>query len=303
MNPRIKRLMAYFGKQAYDIGYRNNPDGVAFDVHKEIPFEVIPATLNEWYADPFIFVFEEKSYIFVEIMNDRNDKRGYIGVTCLDQKHPVFRKVLSEPFHMSYPNVFQYESEIYMIPETNEADQIRLYKAVRFPDEWKLDSILLSGLKAVDTSVYFNEDGSIFAETHDLVKMNNRLFKLDWEKKTMEELPDTDRKYVDRRPGGNFISYKNGTYHALQNCDQVYGKYLHMAKTEDFSENGLLENEIGTFSIQDVTLRKRKNYSRVHTFNRYGQIETVDLYYNQLNLTILPKKIIRHIRQANQTLK
>ena len=30
-----------------------------------------------------------------------------------------FREVLREPFHLSYPNLFFFEDEIYMIPESN----------------------------------------------------------------------------------------------------------------------------------------------------------------------------------------
>ncbi len=59
--------------------------------------------------------------------------------------------VLREPFHLSYPFVFQEESDMYMIPETNKASQVRLYVASRYPDRWVLARVLLAERRYVDS--------------------------------------------------------------------------------------------------------------------------------------------------------
>ena len=41
--------------------------------------------------------------------------------------------VLDEPFHMSYPYVFKWQEDFYMIPESQEANSVRLYRALDFP--------------------------------------------------------------------------------------------------------------------------------------------------------------------------
>ena len=42
-------------------------------------------------------------------------------------------EIINEPFHMSFPNVFKFENEFYMMPENSESNQLRLYNAVDFP--------------------------------------------------------------------------------------------------------------------------------------------------------------------------
>jgi len=53
--------------------------------------------------------------------------------------------VLKRPFHVSYPFVFAWNSAIFMIPETAHANEIALYKFIRFPNELIKLRILLEG--------------------------------------------------------------------------------------------------------------------------------------------------------------
>ena len=58
--------------------------------------------------------------------------KGSIGVSVHDERHDAwhFRSiVLDEPFHLSYPYVFDHESETYMIPEAKGSNSVRLYRA------------------------------------------------------------------------------------------------------------------------------------------------------------------------------
>ncbi len=58
---------------------------------------------------------------------------------------------LREPFHLSYPYIFQHDNTFYMIPETNKAYGVRLYVATHYPDRWSLARVLLAGRRYVDT--------------------------------------------------------------------------------------------------------------------------------------------------------
>ena len=81
-------------------------------------------------ADPFLFVKNEKLYLFYE--SKAFFSPGVIMMTStVDLKNwskPVV--VLKESFHLSYPWVFEEEGKIYMIPETGSDKSIRLYEAV-----------------------------------------------------------------------------------------------------------------------------------------------------------------------------
>lgn len=113
-------------------------------------------------ADPFLFVKNEKLYLFYESKGFFSP--GVIMMTStVDLKNwskPVV--VLKESFHLSYPWVFEEEGKIYMIPETGSDKSIRLYEAVNDDlTEFRLVKKLLEQPKNMvcrigygDTSIY-----------------------------------------------------------------------------------------------------------------------------------------------------
>ena len=53
--------------------------------------------------------------------------------------------MLAEPFHLSYPYVFAWRGEYYMVPECHAAGAVRLYRAAEFPTRWVQVADLLTG--------------------------------------------------------------------------------------------------------------------------------------------------------------
>ncbi|MEI3219547.1 MAG: hypothetical protein V8S08_08015 [Lachnoclostridium sp.] len=291
---RVYNLISHFVKKAYAVGYRFNDDNSEFKYCEEIPFSILMPIKKEWYADPFPFIWRGEHYIFVEIMKEENNKRGTLGYTCLERDNGEFHEILSEPFHLSYPNVFEFKEKIYMIPETNQANQLRIYEAVSFPNKWELKKVLLEEICCVDTSIYFDTQ-DVFLETYDQIREKNRLFRLN-EKFNLYEIETENSVFVDRRPGGNFIQYDTGLYHALQNCDGSYGKWLHIAKVDSFSLDGLYEREIGTYKLKNVKHDAKGVFNRIHTFNRTENFEVIDLHLYQLKFEIEKKEIEKGFR-------
>ncbi len=113
---------------------------------------------NHFLADPFVVSYGNANYCFVEDL-DYSIGRGYISVyKLLESTAERIGEVIVEPFHMSYPYIFQYESKYYMCPETCESREIRLYECVEFPLKWQLKKILMTNVSAVDTTI-FEKDG------------------------------------------------------------------------------------------------------------------------------------------------
>jgi hypothetical protein len=113
---------------------------------------------NHFLADPFVVSYENANYCFVEDL-DYTIGRGYISVyKLLENGSERIGEVIVEPFHMSYPYIFEYQSKYYMCPEISESGQIRLYECVEFPLKWKLIKILMADVSAVDTTI-FERDG------------------------------------------------------------------------------------------------------------------------------------------------
>jgi hypothetical protein len=88
-------------------------------------------------ADPFPFWRDGRLFVFVEAY-DYRDRIGRIEVITLDEHHrPVARQAaLSEPWHLSYPFVWEAEGEIYMLPEAHRSGGLTLYCAEDFPTGW-----------------------------------------------------------------------------------------------------------------------------------------------------------------------
>ncbi len=109
----------------------------------------------EGVADPFLLRDGPTWYLFFEILN-KSSGRGEIGYAeSPDLLHWKYGKdVLREPFHLSYPNVFRWKDAWYMVPESNQALAVRLYKADPFPGEWRYTGNLLEGAHFVDSSIF-----------------------------------------------------------------------------------------------------------------------------------------------------
>lgn len=114
-------------------------------------------------ADPFLFHQGGAWYLFFETLPTApppgtTARRGRIDVaTSADGIHWNYAGVaLAEGFHLSYPSVFEEDGAYYMIPESYQAKEIRLYttSAALFPRGWTLKSVLVSGAELVDASIF-----------------------------------------------------------------------------------------------------------------------------------------------------
>lgn len=115
---------------------------------------VIKNPHGRFLADPFPCSVDGQDVIFVEDY-DFKKKRGQISVVDITDDKPNFLgSAISENTHMSFPFVFKHNGSVYMIPETHQLKQIRLYKCINFPLEWKLHTILMNGVAAADTMIF-----------------------------------------------------------------------------------------------------------------------------------------------------
>lgn len=103
-------------------------------------------TRARFVADPFLLRTGADWHMFFEVYAEPL-KRGVIShATSSDGVTWKYdRVVLQEPFHLSYPHVFEHAGQFYMTPESNDAGEVRLYRADAFPGTWRLDSVLLRG--------------------------------------------------------------------------------------------------------------------------------------------------------------
>lgn len=96
-------------------------------------------------ADPFLFYENDMWYLFFEVARwDEPIYRGHhfgrIGLATsyngIDWDYDGI--VIDEPVHKSYPLVIKADGRHYMFAESADADEIRFYRAERFPYDWRV---------------------------------------------------------------------------------------------------------------------------------------------------------------------
>ncbi len=128
-------------------------------------------------ADPFMLQHDGRWYMFFEVM-ERNTKLGAIAYAESEDgtKWRYRRVVIRENCHLSYPFVFSGGDEIYIIPETQSAGQVRLYRATNFPEQWNLERVILNGEFLDPTIVQHEEHWYLFATSSNEGSWELRLF-------------------------------------------------------------------------------------------------------------------------------
>src|SRR5918911_245017 len=115
-------------------------------------------------ADPFMLRADGHWHMFFEVMNSRSRKGEIALALSRDGLRWDYRQiVLDEPFHLSYPYVFEWRGEHYMIPETLPQRSVRLYRADPFPTQWTFVKNLIDGEYADPSVFYFKKRWWMFA--------------------------------------------------------------------------------------------------------------------------------------------
>ena len=151
--PKIIKSKIYFFlniKKKWSVSFINQ-SGLKINMNKSITIKNPP---NRFLADPFIIKHNNKNICFVEDFYFKENKGKISAFELSGNSYKEIGVAIDEDFHMSFPYVFKNNNEIYMIPETSEHKEIRLYKCEEFPLKWKLEKVLMNNIEAVDTVVF-----------------------------------------------------------------------------------------------------------------------------------------------------
>jgi hypothetical protein len=170
-------------------------------------------------------------FMFFEVMNEQSG-RGEIGLAVSqDAFHWRYQQiVLREPFHLSYPYVFEWQNAYYMIPETYQANSVRLYKAVDFPNRWTLVTTLLDGDDFVDPTIFhFKDHWWLFTDLSrpPYYAGTLRLFHADrlegpWAEHAKSPVLEANPHIA--RPAGRVVLLDGSVIRYTQDCCPEYGR-------------------------------------------------------------------------------
>lgn len=210
-------------------------------------------------ADPFMMRANHTWYMFFEVWNQENAK-GEIGLASSNDgmKWTYQQIVLTEPFHLSYPYVFKWRNDYYMIPETHQIGCIRLYKALKFPTRWSFIGTLLSGQYFSDPSI-FRYEGKwwLFTETsldskHDTL----RLYYADELTGPWLEHPNSpiiEGNAHIARPAGRVLVLGDRVVRYAQDCYPTYGTQVRAFEITDLTTTSYREQEVDGNPVLDAS--------------------------------------------------
>ena len=110
------------------------------------PFRLLASPPGRWLADPFLL---ERGGRHILLVEDFVEARGKAVISWLELGPEGPRgdpqTALEREYHLSYPFVFEWEDDVYMIPESTASRRVELYRAESFPDRWKLVRVAAGG--------------------------------------------------------------------------------------------------------------------------------------------------------------
>lgn len=201
----------------------------------------IEDVLSSFVADPFLFHWDGDDFLFFE---SRTHPKAAIGVACREGDNWKYIGIaLNEDFHLSFPMVFEDNGQVYMLPESAEVNELRLYRAVQFPIQWKLDSVLLTGKPFVDSAVFkYNESWWVISR----IGKELHLFFSDTLKGSYTAHPAnpivTNPKYS--RLAGRIHVTDVGIFRFSQDCTRIYGETVALHQVTVLNREHYAENVV-----------------------------------------------------------
>ena len=215
-------------------------------------------------ADPFLIIDQNNIYTFFEAEIEKDNKiKGEIWVSKI-KKTKIDKpfRVLSEGYHLSFPNVFNYDGSFYMIPESHQNKTVSLYRSDNFPENWQLVKDLKSNVEFVDTN-FVELKGVFYWFTYDLNINMTRLFFSD---SLFEEWVEHNSSPINsnRNAGAIFNDERRSLIRPVQISNNSYGEGVQLLKISTLSKKDYKE-EI----VNPKFLYKSKGYSLdgIHHFS------------------------------------
>lgn len=249
-------------------------------------FQILGDCGQRYFADPFIFVHGGGCHVFVEEVPSRTGVGIISHLTISEHGHASApRPVLDTGQHLSYPQVFAHDGQIWMLPESVAAGGLDLYRAEAFPDRWVKHARLIGG--RVHDATFFEHGGLLW------IAAGSEAFQSSsWDALSLfyaEQLTGPWRPHprnpviVDSRcsrPAGPLWSKNGQLYRPAQDCSNGYGGKISVRCVAKLSPDAFSEEEAGGISFRDTG-----RHLGPHTIHCAGGIEVVDLYARPRALT------------------
>lgn len=235
---------------------------------------------DRYWADPFVLEKNGRYLVFFEELPFKTG-RAHISMLEIDrvsgQASPAVR-VLERDYHLSYPFLVENDGQLYMIPETAQNGTVEAYRCIDFPLRWKLERVLMEGVRCVDATFHRAADrwwmfANAAAEGSRMFDDELHLFHAerllgDWRPHPRNPVKSDARC---ARPAGQ-LYWKNGAlYRPAQICAPRYGSGLSVNRVLRLTPREYAERQ-----VERILPSRDSGVLGVHTINRAGDLTVID---------------------------
>ena len=135
--------------------------------------------------------------------------------------------------------VVEADGQIYCIPETYQANEVRLYRAVDFPSQWEQVAILVEGIAALDSTVFRHDDRWWLFCTDQTDGSNSKLHVFyasamegPWEPHALNPVKTDIRS---SRPAGTPFVHEGTLFRPAQDGSESYGGGVTMTRIDELT--------------------------------------------------------------------
>ncbi len=276
-NRFAKEFHDLFCHQHWNIGYVEQPIQAFLEEGSPPPVMWFPLKgKGSFLADSFGIVRDGRTYIFCEELDYPVFKGKIARIEIEDDggfSQP--RVVMDMPFHMTYPYVFEFQRDVYCVPETYQAGEISLFKAEEFPDRWTKVATLVPDFPGVDSSI-FNYQGRWWLIGTRKGATNEKLYAFyapsllgPWRAHARNPVKSD---MSSARSAGTPFLWKGSLYRPAMDNSKVYGKRIVINRVRK-----LTPTEFDEEPVRFVEPARNGRFREgIHTLSSAGDITVVD---------------------------
>lgn len=230
------------------------------------------------FADPHLFQWEGRNYLFFEYFpcDFPHGAIAYCDLDSPDTAAPVV--ILQPPYHVSYPFIFVWQGDIFLLLESSMNNTVELYRCTRFPDKWELDCVLMRDICAVDATL--EEHGGLFwlfvgvKSPAGLLVEELSLFCADtplgpWRSHPRNPVVTDVRR---ARPAGRLFHRNGRLIRPGQDCSKLYGGAITLNRVDV-----LTSDEYRETPIERIEPDWLPGIVANHTIDRLGCVAAIDV--------------------------
>lgn len=234
---------------------------------------------SAFWADPFFLRRGARTWVvFEELPFDTN--RGHIAAMEIDGSgHAIARPqvVLKEPWHLSYPFLWNEEGRDYMIPESGANRDLALYEFVGEGRQWRRRATLISGWRLADATVA-RHDGRLwmFATCGDDGAFMDDTLHVYWANRIEgpwhpHALNPVKVDASSSRPAGSMWVSDGFLHRVVQDCSSTYGGRVRCMRIVRLTPDEFEEEPVSGWSPPEF-----ESSEPWHTFNSIGNLTVID---------------------------